>query len=166
MMIRVVGSHIIGAGFSCQVFRSFFCSLLRLLLRSFSCLRGCGALRHEGFRSRALFRHLGFPAEGTGLDNLLTVNGAPVILHGDYVVAGVFPFLSELDAFFRVAVVAFFVIRDQHEGCALISLVAQSIVVHAGITAAIAEGKNRAAADFLRDLTHLVHFQVFDQQSV
>ena len=106
------------------------------------------------------------PTEGTGLDNAVSIDGAKIITHRDDVESVLSPFRAELFSLLDIAVIAHIIIRDEHEGSAAVRIVIDRVIVHADITAGIAEGEHRLLADIAHDLLDLVHLQVLDEQSV
>ena len=92
------------------------------------------------------------------------VDGGPVVLHGN---GNPIKFLAEGSHVFRlfdVAVFALGVVTAEHEGEALVGIVARYVFRHAGVAGAVAEGENRLHADFLRDDGDLVHLEILDNE--
>ena len=104
--------------------------------------------------------------EFAGLNDVLTVDGLPVVRHGDHGKAHALPLFSELRALGGVAVVALAVVGDQLERRAAIPVVVEGVVVHGHVAARVAEGQHRLLADVLGDLQHLVGLEVLDQKHI
>ena len=94
----------------------------------------------------------------------VSVDGGPVIFHGNGDPVKFFTQREHLVRLFHIAVLALRIIAAEHEGQALIRIAAGRIFRHAGIAGAVAEGQNRLIADFLGDHTDLVHFEVLDDK--
>ena len=104
--------------------------------------------------------------ELTCLFHFIPINCAEIIPHGDYLESCFLPFFSERRGLFRVAVVAFFIVRYQHEGCAAVRIAADRVHMHTHIAAAVSEGKHRLTPDVPYNLSHLIHLQVLDEQLI
>ena len=95
----------------------------------------------------------------------VAVDSLEVIAHRDDVVAGLAPLVAQLESLFPVGMVAGVIVGYQHEGGATIG-VAQSIVVHGAVAAAITKRENRHLTYLLTDLQHLVGLQILDDQFI
>ena len=140
--------------------------LLELVLRHVCPRVGHTERSFAGIHGHAILRQLLQPVELAGLDHVLAIDGLPVIPHGDDLIARSGPLIRESSALFRISVVAHVVVRHQHEGHAAVGVVADHVVVHAGVAAGVAEGQHRPLADLLGDLQNLVRLEVLDEQFV
>ena len=83
-----------------------------------------------------------------------SINVAEVIAHGDDVVSTVAPFLGQSECLFAVGVIAGFVVGNEHESCGAMTAVAQAVVVHGTVAAAVAERQHGHLANLLRRPHH------------
>ena len=119
--------------------------------------KGFDGLLTHGSTSLSLGK--GFYVDGkgkVGLYDTLAVDGLEVIAHGDDMIPGLAPLLAQREGFFAVGMVALVVVGNEHEGCRLIVRVAERIVVHGCVAAAVAERQHRHFANLLGNLLHLV----------
>ena len=98
--------------------------------------------------------------------HFVAVDGLEVVLHRDDGVAVLAPLGFTLGSLFKVGMVAHVIVGDEHEGGGAVFLIAQAVVVHGLVAAAVAEGEHGHLADLLADLLHLVGLEVLDEQTV
>ena len=96
-----------------------------------------------GISRYAILGEILIPVKVARLFDILSVDGLPVIAHGDHVKSHVLPFLTQFGALFRFAIVSGIVISNQLEHGTLIRVVMKSIIVHAHIAGAVSERKHR-----------------------
>ena len=94
------------------------------------------------------------------------VDGLEVVVHGNDMIASLDPLGTQLEGLFTVGMVALLVVGYQHEGCRLVERVAEAVVVHGTVAAAVAKREHGHLANLLADLQHLVGLQVLDDELV
>ena len=81
-------------------------------------------------------------------------------------VAGLPPLVAQREGLFAVRMVALVVVGNEHEGRRAVLGIAQGVVVHRRVSAAVAERQHGHLAYLLRNLQHLVRLQVLDDEFV
>ena len=123
-----------------------------------------GKKRYEIGEVRTCFYSSFLKGEVDFLD-AVAVDGLEIVAHRNDIIASLVPAFSQLEGFLAVGVVAGFVVGYEHYRHRAES-VAEAVVVHCRIAAAVAERQDGHLADFLIDLQHFVGLQVFDNQLV
>ena len=96
----------------------------------------------------------------------VAVDGFEVILHGDDMVSCLAPFRLTTGTLCEVGMVTGIIVGHEHKCGSPVCLIAHAIVVHGAVAATVAKRQDGDLAYLLRDLQHLIGFQVLDDEFV